>query len=641
MNLMILIGLVLVGIVHALRGASYLVLSRSGATTKLRPILPLCGVFLCIAGLIDGWSAGLPVPVGYAGGEGGLALGPIGCLFSLMLFAIAAWSDADEPADPTAGWRDLRVSAILLSLIAGDAFLLGCGACLAALLPTRLLGRRAARNGVLAAFAIVGASVLLCAPAAPFGSLLADPGFALLREAGGSAGPLLPLLVVGAAAPLLGLWPTQGGFRHRCAFAPPWVALSGALLGQFLLLRFLLDLAGPVPSAWWGGALVALGLFGALRAGVSALDDRRAAGVVGRVLALENNLFVVAVGFCLLARANDLPVLSGTAFDAAMLLSPAVLLGGLAALGLVRAMEREAGSGLLSRLGGLIRSMPFACALLAVPFLLLAPLPPGDDFSALWLLVQVVLAAPLPAPGGVAVVALGVLALLFAAAALAAASLLRFGWIAVLGRPRTPRGAAATDLAPIAARRYAPVLFVPAFAALLPGGWLFMASGRAGSDVLLGGEGPRHPLVALLAPVGNGMLAPLPIALLLALGVALAALLARSLNLRAERTAPVWEGGAAPPPPWLPFGDPATQIAPATLGLALRQALDLPAWHPSGRLSSWLGASQARRWSAWSRQGAVWLARVLERRAPLVAMLLFGFGLVLAASGFFDMRAPR
>ncbi len=641
MTLVILIGFVVIGIVQAGRGVLALTLPRRTVPTGRRAVLPLCGVALSVLGLIAGWSAGLPVPVGYAGGEGGLALGPIGGVFALVLFAIAAWSDADAPADADAPWRDLRVAAILLALIAGDAFLLGCGACLAVLLPTRLAGRGAGRNGVLSAFAIAGACVLLCVPAASTGGLLADPGFVLLRAAGGRTGPALPLLVVAAVAPLLGLWPAQGGFRHRCAFSRPWVALCGALLGQFLLLRLLLDLAGPAPTAWWGGALSALGAFGAVRAGLSALADQRAAGVVGRALSVWNNLFVVAVGFCLLARANDLPVLAGTAFDAAMLVSPTVLLGGLASLGLVQAMECEAGSGLLSRLGGLIRSMPFACALVSVPSMLLMAAPPGTGFSALWLLMHVILASPLPTPGGIAVFTFCGLLMIFGAAALAAASLLRLGSIAVLGRPRTPRGAAATDLGRAAARRYGPLLAVPVFAGLVPGAWLFLAAGRADSNAILGGEGPRHRLLVLLSPAGGGMLAPLPIALILMLGGVLAVLLARNLSLHAERPARAWEDGAPPPPPWLPFGDPATQIAPSTVGLALRQALVLPEPRSRGWGSNRLGAIRLRRWIVRSRSGGERFRSALERHAPLLGLIVLGLGLVLAASGAFGASASR
>jgi hypothetical protein len=64
----------------------------------------------------------------------------------------------------------------------------------------------------------------------------------------------------------------------------------------------------------------------------------------------------------------------------------------------------------------------------------------------------------------------------------------------------------------------------------------------------------------------------------LAIGALLAAVCYALLWLSRRRSPgyrrePAWIGGFAPPPPWLPFGDPATQIGAASLAEPLRSVL--------------------------------------------------------------------
>jgi hypothetical protein len=91
-----------------------------------------------------------------------------------------------------------------------------------------------------------------------------------------------------------------------------------------------------------------------------------------------------------------------------------------------------------------------------------------------------------------------------------------------------------------------PTLAAPALRALLGvdladrAGWLEMAPS-------VGAPGLRSAALAVLLAIAT-------------LGTL------RAQKLRAavgHRAGAAWEGGGAPPPPWLPFGDPATQIGPA------------------------------------------------------------------------------
>ena len=113
--------------------------------------------------------------------------------------------------------------------------------------------------------------------------------------------------------------------------------------------------------------------------------------------------------------------------------------------------------------------MPTTSATLAVGLLGLSAIPPGLGFASLWLLFQAILAAP--RTGGLLFQL--PLALIGAAialsAALATAGSVRLIGIAVLGRPRTPRGAGARESqSPVRAILLA-LAALSALAGVLPG----------------------------------------------------------------------------------------------------------------------------------------------------------------------------
>ena len=455
MSLLVLVGLllVLIGVL-----AAKAVRRRAGAVAGFGA--GLCGLAL----LVGARGAALPVPIGLAGGGGALQLDGLSALFLLLSFLVAAFAEA-EP---------LCLAATCLAMLAGDLVLLAAAAALALLaLPPHGLRRRPGRLRTLAAGGLVGACALLGGLAAPAGALLPETGFSLVRD--GFAAPgrpeaavLLPVLVVLGVAPPLGLWPLAAWHRRLCETAPPWAAALASLLGLFLLLRLLPDLAGSAPAAGWGCGLAALGLVSALAAAAGALRAASLRGAVARLLAVQNGLAVLGVGLCLLARADDLAGLAATALDAVLLLLPTQVLAGLALLTLAAGIEEEAGASLLARLGGLVQSMPRATALAAVAVAMLAFLPPIGGFPALWLLLQSALA--MARAGGAAPVP-ALLAVMAAAVAVALSGLawMRLVAVAGLGRPRTPRGAAAQEIGGRLGRTVAAMLVLPALTGLLPG----------------------------------------------------------------------------------------------------------------------------------------------------------------------------
>lgn len=574
-----------------------LALAASGGIGLLRPqagavlprvMLPALGALLAGLDLLGGSpSTGLPVPIGFAGSSGGLALDPLAGLFVLLACVAGSVSELSDLASQRAlaGSR-LLLAAIMLTMLAADLFLLAIAGMLAILLLGRsVTGTVRPRRLVVAAACLAGACTLLAGLATPAGALLPDGGFALLRgsaveagigHAGGLGAVLLPLLALGAAGTLLGLLPWPGWHGRLCEVAPAAVPGLSGLLGLFLLLRLLLDLAGPAPPAWWGMVVILLGLGSALLAGISALDRTRLRAAIGSLLALQNALMVLAIGICLVARSFDLDLLARAGLDAALLLLPMQALSGHAALGLAAAIEAEAGTGLLRRLGGLVHAMPHAATLALVAAAILSFAPPGGLYVGLWLLLQSALG--LCRITGLAGSGLGAcfVAALLLVAALSVAGWLRLAAMVFLGRPRTPRGAAAQEIPRRLGRVHAALLVPPLLIGLLPGLWLRLIA-PLGATLASAADIDPPPLLRLTSPGGGSSLWPLPLALLMLLSVAACVLAIRRSSLpgRPERREPAWDGGFAPPPPWLPFGDPLTQPAPAALIRSLRQALGI------------------------------------------------------------------
>jgi hypothetical protein len=88
---------------------------------------------------------------------------------------------------------------------------------------------------------------------------------------------------------------------------------------------------------------------------------------------------------------------------------------------------------------------------------------------------------------------------------------------------------------------------------------------------LVNGSAPGMQLVLKPAAGAPGY-APIAIALLLVLaGCSMLWLLRR--RGPGHRREPAWSGGFAPPPPWLPFGDPTTQIGAASFVEPLHRIL--------------------------------------------------------------------
>ena len=521
------------------------------------PALPRRAVGPATAGLCV-LAGGVAVAVLVAGSRaqglgGALAIDPLAAFFVLLpalagLAACCAGPGALLPA---------TVAAALLVLLAGDTATMALGVGAFALCG---LGERSLT--AVGVFLLAGALALLGGAGGSFAAIRAAP------PDGWRAGLVLAATVVGVVFLL-------AGRRQPFAAAAP-VAL-------YLLVRVLLDLCGPVTLEGWGVPLLLAGgglaLAGAWRASRMATFD----GVLSGVSWQHAGWMMAGLGVSAVARAADLLPLATLGAGGAMLhaLSYTVA-ASLAALS-AGAAERAAGSRSLDRLGGLARGMPVAAAAMLLAGLSLALLPPSAGFASGWMLLQALFAAPRIGALPMQVLLAGTTLALACSLGLGGLALVRVGGLAFLGRPRTPRAAAAEEAGqPV---RWGMLGLMAACVALglFPGAALSLA-------------GPAQALVSTAGMDGQGGWAglrvqpdapgyqPLVLALLVGLGMVVVALLVRTGRLRGWQRVAAWEGGFAAPPAWMPFGDPATQVGSNALTPASPPRAALAGLLPTVRL---------------------------------------------------------
>ena len=314
---------------------------------------------------------------------------------------------------------------------------------------------------------------------------------------------------------------------------------------------------------WWGVTLLLVG------AGIATIGSLRAAlaDTLHKVLSVGSlhqfGMATMALGVALFARAVDLPSVASRALAAAWLAVVCHMLCRTLLLMCADAVESGAGTRRLDLMGGLLHRMPVTSGCCLVGLFTVAVLPPGLGFAAFWLLFQSLIAAARISDFGIQLLVLVVAALTALSVGLMALATVRLFGVVFIGRPRTPRAAVAEE----APRPVRVVLIgvaallglfglLPALVLLPTIGWTHVASGQ---------------WLALSTGAEATGYSPIAVAVLLAL-VAFAVLyvLRRPGERRRE---PAWSGGFAAPPPWLPFGDPATQSGPASFVEPLRGVL--------------------------------------------------------------------
>lgn len=568
-------------------------LAALGASGRA-PRLLFLGCAACMLGL--GLAGGLalaggelpatPLPIGPPWAPSLVAVDALSAWFLLILALVglpASLFAAASPPPPRAEGAafPLFLAGMAAVLVAADGFSILLGFEVMSLASWGLIaarhpqgpGRRTAR--LYLGFAIFSGLCLIAGFA-----LLAPAGlsFAAIRSVppeGWRAGAMLVFVLLGAGSKL-GLAPFHVWLplAHPAAATPVSALMSGAMVkvALYVMLRMLLDLAGPAQPLWWGLPLMAVGaataLIGALRANLE--QDIKAALACST---LENmGLMVLGLGLALAFRGADLRPLAALALGAVLL--HAMNHAGFKTLLFLcaGAVASLAGSRDPDRLGGLIHRMPWVagCAMLGAASA--AALPPFSGFASEWLLLQSLIQGFRVAEMSVQLLAAAVLAVAGMAIGLAAAAMVRFVGLVFLGRPRTPKAAGAVDatglmraalLIPAAASMALAVLAAPVLA--LAGGAIRVLLGEnahapvAGFDLALGEVGARY--------------APWAVAALLVLAVALIFLAVRRRSKLEPTRGPAWDCGFLPPPAHLPFGNPLSQVSAAGLGQPIRRSL--------------------------------------------------------------------
>jgi formate hydrogenlyase subunit 3/multisubunit Na+/H+ antiporter MnhD subunit len=507
--------------------------------------LSLLGAALCLPPLLFPSAAALSVPAGPPGLHLHFALGPLPASFLLLILlsggAIAAFGSATRTTA-------LCLGGAILSLLAADGvgLLFGTAILCGALCPDRT--RRSRLYALLVPLLLAGAVLLLT----PTGF---EPRFDAVRAApvGVERASIAAML---ASAAITGLICLRG--RGGTDALAAGVVLPAAIA---ILVRLLDDLSGQTVQGWWGFVLIALG------GGIAVLFAWRAAADAGLGDALANlvrrqgGLAMLGTGLALIARAADLPQAQSLALESAMLLVFGGGLAGTAATLAAEAIGASAGTARLSRLGGLIHTMPWSSGALAAGLLALSALPPGIGFASVWLLFQSLLYAPrtgsfleqLP-------LALAALAIALSAAAATSACVRVIG-IGVLGRPRSPSGAGAQEVARVA-RIILTALAAPALIVGLSPGPVIRALAAPAVRSLIGSSpGIRGGVTMLSTSAASPGYAALPVAALLACAIGCVIMLLRWRRGEAK-TGGLWFGGMKPPF-GLPFGEPMAQSAGA------------------------------------------------------------------------------
>jgi hydrogenase-4 component B len=395
---------------------------------------------------------------------------------------------------------------------------------------------RAAVYAYLAITHLGGAGVWIALLMLARHGAIGDP--AALAAQGAGAQSLVAIAALVGFGTKAGLIPLHSWLPRAHPVAPAHLSavMSGVMIKVALygLIRVEFEWLGSTPR-WLGLTLVAVGLLSALGGVLWALVQDE----LKRLLAfssIENvGIVALALGASLLFAQAGARDWAAIAFAAALLhIANHALFKALLFLG-AGAFERAVGGLHLDRLGGLLRRMPWTGGAFLVGSMAIAGVPLLNGFASEWLTLQSLLHLALDRPLGVALAGAVALAGLAATAALALLCFVKVVGLVLLGPPRRPECAEASE-APIAMRAgmaalaalcvvlgAAPGLVVPTLAGLAPG---------AEPEPLA-----RH---AGLAVPGTGSLPTLALAVALLI---LTAALVRARGARRAAPAPTWVCG--------------------------------------------------------------------------------------------------
>jgi hydrogenase-4 component B len=247
-----------------------------------------------------------------------------------------------------------------------------------------------------------------------------------------------------------GLIPFHVWLPEAHAAAPSHVSalMSGVVIkmGIYGLVRTTV-MTGP-PPWWWGELLIVIGITGALY-GISMACSQRDLKRIFAYSSIENvGLIAIGLGSSFWGMASGHPVVAAFGLWGALAhVWNHTAMKGMLFLG-AGTIVYAVGTKDIERLGGLMRRMPLAAAMLVLGSVAIAGLPPLNGFVSEWLLYRSLLDGARGSAPGVAVACMLALGALAAVGALAALCFLRVCSVALLGEPRSPEALDAHEASP-------------------------------------------------------------------------------------------------------------------------------------------------------------------------------------------------
>jgi hydrogenase-4 component B len=522
----------------------------------------LCGLgtLLCLPSLLVRMPAtALVIPAGPPGLSLHLALDPLSALFLIIVFlagtCIAGFQANAASPTLTASIRTTAfcLAGTVVALLAADGVALALGL---TVLCAAIQQNRSSPVPLVPILLLAAVCLLTPSGYAPrFDTIRAAP---LDLDRATAAAALTVAAVTALVWPPALVWP-QTGDRD-------WIrdALTAGVLipsGSYLLLRLVVDLSAAAAQAWWGFVILLAG------GGAAILQAWRSAAVpeidtaIAALMQRQAGIATITIGLALIARSADLPDAASFALEATCLTAIGAGVAGTLATLAAHTIGTSAGTYRLSRLGGLIHTMPGTSAALSAGLLALCALPPSLGFATMWLSFQSILSAPrtggllsqLPLALGAAAIALS--------AALTTAASLRIVGIAILGRPRTPRGAGARETKSPVRTILLSLAGIALAIGVVPRLVLWLLANPAIRDLTGLPAGTRSSMALIsISGLPPGYLA-LPVLALLGLATG-AVMLAPFRSHKEAKTAVPWTDGMQPLV-GLPFGEPAAQSAGA------------------------------------------------------------------------------
>lgn len=234
---------------------------------------------------------------------------------------------------------------------------------------------------------------------------------------------------------------------HPAAPGPISALMSGIMIKTAIygLLRFVLDFLG-AEIAWWGYALLALGIFSTVMGVLYAFISKNIKRMLAHSSVENMGILFIGVGIVLISSAAGVKDVSALALMATLLhcFFHAMYKGSLFLS--VGSIHFATHSKNMEELGGLIKKMPVTALLCLGGALSIAAIVPFSGFVSEWLMYQSIFSSFVLGQAGLNILLIITAASLAMAAALSAGSMIKLYGISFLGRPRTTHAESACEV---------------------------------------------------------------------------------------------------------------------------------------------------------------------------------------------------